>query len=198
MPHTKAPGPVAFATPVLLCSLLLACQGGRETLGESPSRAEESPRAESYPLLGDPRGGNAWSNYCAGKPDTAVLPRDPRELLVPGVNEGRAVAMNAYWRDCGNVVARPSTCGEMRAQSELGAFVAHGNGEVGSPLSFAGGQEQPGGLPAADYNNMWQVWGLDERPDNFDELVAQRHGAPLTPCQVDRVVKESTLPSDPA
>ncbi len=170
----------------LLCvsAWLAGCNGG---LPGSISRTaaavdKETPTGSSeYPLLGGPRGGNAWSNFCEGKDDTAALPRDPRELLVPGVNQGRAVAFNAYWRNCGNVVARPKTCGELRGQVKLGRYVAHGQGEAGTPLSFAGGEAAPSGTSAEDYNNLWQVWGLPGRPDNFDDLVAERHGSPRSP-----------------
>ncbi len=31
-------------------------------------------------------------------------------------------------------------------------------------------------LTAEQYNHLWLVWGLSERPDNFDELVAERYG----------------------
>jgi hypothetical protein len=130
------------------------------------------------PLLGGPRGGNRWSNYCVGKPDSAALPADPRNLLVPGFNEGKAVAFNADWRECPNAVAKPQTCGEMRAQAELGELVGEGQGKVGSPTTFAGGNPDPDGLEADKYNNLWQAWGLPSRPDNFDELVAERHGSP--------------------
>ncbi|AXQ27786.1 hypothetical protein D0B54_03460 [Solimonas sp. K1W22B-7] len=132
-----------------------------------------------FPLLAGPRGGGPWSNFCAGKADSAVLPVDPRTLIVPGVNQGKAVAFNAHWKSCDNVVARPKTCGEMREQARLGLFVGHGQGETGTPLSFAGGNDNPAGLSAEKYNNLWDsAWGLDERPDNFDELVAERYGSP--------------------
>lgn len=31
-------------------------------------------------------------------------------------------------------------------------------------------------LRAEQYNNLWLTWGLSSRPDNFDELVAERYG----------------------
>jgi mono/diheme cytochrome c family protein len=30
--------------------------------------------------------------------------------------------------------------------------------------------------PASDYNRVWQIWGMTSRPDNFDELLAERYG----------------------
>ena len=138
--------------------------------------------AEDFPLLGDVRGGNIWANFCADQPDDAALPRDPRTLVVPGVNEGKAVAMNAYWSDCENGVPRPTTCGEFREQAALGFLVGEGQGQVGSTTAFAGGSSSPGMLlDAAQYNQLWQVWGLPGRPDNFDELIAERYGSPRTP-----------------
>ncbi|QQD19759.1 hypothetical protein I6N98_07925 [Spongiibacter nanhainus] len=177
------------ATAVATCSLALlltACGGSSSSSaangGDNPNQNnDEVSTTQDYPLLGPPRGGSVWSNYCKGRDDNATLPQDPRELLVPGVNEGKAVAFNAHWRSCDIGVSRPTTCGELREQAELGEFVAYGNGEIGTPVSFAGGQERPEGVPAEAYNNLWQVWGLEARPDNFDELVAQRHGAPLAP-----------------
>lgn len=135
---------------------------------------------KELPLLGGARGGNGWAHFCEGQSDSTALPRDPRTRVVPGVNEGKAVVFNAYWRDCGNAVPRPTTCGELRAQAAIGKFVAQGQGEIGSPTSFAGGNPNPGGLPAEDYNNLWQVWGLMGRPDNFDQLAAERYGSPLS------------------
>ena len=174
--------------PALLLMLAAACSGGGDpqTGATDPpdgcaSNPDECGVAENYPLIGKARGGNVWANYCEDKADSAVLPRDPRELLTPGVNDGLAVAFNANWQSCDIGVERPTTCGEMREQAEIGKFVAFGNGEVGSPVAFAGGQDAPSGLDAENYNNLWQVWGLSERPDNFDELVAQRHGSPLAP-----------------
>ncbi len=163
----------------LLGALLLSgCEGGRLTPESlSAYRSQDKTR----PLLGQPRGGSVWANYCKDQPDDARLPRDPRELIVPGVNQGKAVAFNAYWRFCDNGVERPQSCGELRQQVELGRFVGMGQGEVGTPITFAGGQARPRGLPAAAYNRLWQVWGLAARPDNFDELVAERHGLPPTP-----------------
>ncbi len=131
-----------------------------------------------FPLLGEARGGNRWANFCADKPDEAALPQDPRERVLPGVSDGRAVVFNAYWRQCDNKVPRPTTCGEMRDQAALGLFVAQGQGQPGTPVQFAGGQAVPAGLDAEQYNSLWQIWGLDQRPDNFDALVAERHGSP--------------------
>jgi mono/diheme cytochrome c family protein len=55
--------------------------------------------------------------------------------------------------------------------------LALGNGAVGAGTLFAG--TQPDGfaaIPASVYNNLWQAWGFSTRPDNFDQLVAERWG----------------------
>ncbi len=180
-----APAVATCLRILLLASLTAAvgCQDRAASPDEAPRDLDGQPGAPAAepPLLGAPRGGSTWANFCAGRPDSASLPQDPRRLIVPGVNAGKAVAFNAHWRDCDNQVPRPRTCGELREQSALGRFVALGNAQIGSPTSFAGGQSSPGGLDAEHYNNLWQVWGLAERPDNFDELVAQRHGSPASP-----------------
>ena len=178
-PEARRLGAIALCAGL---TLIAACEGGRESPNAARSSSTMSPDdRSSHPLLSGKRGGNAWANFCSDQPDSAPLPRDPRELIVPGVNEGKAVAFNAYWRSCDNAVARPTTCGELRDQSTLGRFVAMGQGEVGSPTTFAGGQAVPGGLSAENYNNLWQVWGLPGRPEKFDQLVAERHGSPEFP-----------------
>src|SRR5687768_9306995 len=57
-------------------------------------------REESYPLLGSAHGGHLWNKYCEGKADDEALPVDPRTLVQPGINEGKAAYYNAYWIDC--------------------------------------------------------------------------------------------------
>ena len=52
------------------------------------------------PLLGSKHAKHLWESYCEGKADTAALPADPRTLVHPGVNLGKAVYFNAYWEDC--------------------------------------------------------------------------------------------------
>jgi hypothetical protein len=89
------------------------------------------------PLLGSMHGGHAWFNFCEGKLDDAVLPPDPRSLIRPGVNKGKAVYYNTYWKDChvnpGAVHERahPKTCGELRETAARGATLMKGNGAVG-------------------------------------------------------------------
>ncbi|HKY91755.1 MAG TPA: hypothetical protein VJM11_11980, partial [Nevskiaceae bacterium] len=134
-------------------------------------------------LLGSQHGGHAWFDFCATRDDAAVLPPDPRSLVQPGVNAGKAVHFNAFWRDCRKDPAligeagHPKTCGELRESWAIGDTLMRGNGGIGAGTFFAG--SEPGGafsITADDYNNLWRVWGLTARPDNFDQLVAERYG----------------------
>src|SRR5262249_21251698 len=59
---------------------------------------EEDPL--SYPLLGSSHGGSPLYDFCEGKSDATKLPADPRTLVVPGANKGKAVYYNAFWVDC--------------------------------------------------------------------------------------------------
>ncbi len=133
------------------------------------------------PLLGSKRGGHYWFDYCEGRPDSAVVPEDPRALVVPGTNAGKAVYFNAHWQVCQDD-DHPGTCGELRARSERGRILVAADGEVGAGHFFGGNAPDAGyAFPAGDYAEMWSsVWGLSERPDNYDELVAQRWGMPLS------------------
>lgn len=141
------------------------------------------------PLLSEGhRGGHAWGRFCEGKSDDAVLPPDPRTLVQPGVNEGKAVYFNAYYKDChvdaGPDDSKPVTCGDWRARVERGGKLMVGNGNEGTASFFVGN------LPAEDlligsyvtakaYNNMWKTWGMNERPDDYDKLIATRWGVVL-------------------
>lgn len=144
-------------------------------------------------LLGSSRGGLAIWDFCYGKPNDAALPPDPRSLVQPGVNEGRAVHFNAYWKDCHvdpvavNEVGTPKTCGELRAQFYRGEELMD-TGSPGVSALFAGSNykaiEAIWGIsvfPARQYNKLWKIWGgYSDRPDNFDYLVAERYGSGLS------------------
>ena len=135
---------------------------------------------ELLPLLGSRRGGHYWFDYCEGKPDSTPVPQDPRELVVPGVNQGKAVLMNAYWQTCqeGN---HPANCGDLRERAERGYRLVAANGEIGAGTMFGGDSVDPSfAFPAEDYNTMWdRIWRMDERPENYDQLVAERWGMPI-------------------
>jgi endo-cleaving rubber dioxygenase len=180
-PHSAGALWPAGSVPYNSMRLLLGCWDNPTGCAALLGGAGGGGNPELLPLLGGARGGNTWANFCADKDDNTPLPRDPRTLIVPGVNEGKAVAFNAWWIACDNAVPRPETCGDLREQAALGGFVALGHGEIGSPTSFAGGTPNPDGLEANKYNNLWRDWGLPARPDNFDQLVAERYGSPASP-----------------
>ncbi|MDP3858663.1 MAG: hypothetical protein Q8Q73_12965 [Stagnimonas sp.] len=156
-----------FADPAG-CASRIAAAGG----GSTP---------QELPLLGSARGGHAWFSWCEGKPDAALLPADPRSLVVPGANAGKAVYFNAYWKDCHRdpelvgEAGPAQTCGQLRALTAQGEALIKGNGAVGAGWYF-GGNAGGGNLTVDDYNSLWEKWGLPARPDNFDQLVAERYG----------------------
>ena len=142
--------------------------------------------AEELPLLGSSRGGHLWFDFCEGKPDAEVLPPDPRSFVRPGVSDGKAVHFNTWWNDCHvdpelvGEFPHPETCGELRESYARGETLMRGNGAVGAGNFFAG--DSPGGylaFPAESYAGMWRLWGLTERPDNYDHLAAERFGYPV-------------------
>ncbi|MFA5939689.1 MAG: hypothetical protein WC809_10085 [Sinimarinibacterium sp.] len=139
------------------------------------------PATQEQPLLGSKRGGHYWFDYCADKSDDTPVPQDPRELVVPGVNANKAVAMNAYWQTC-QVDNHPGTCGELRARSARGYPLIASDGEVGAGSMFSGDSaESSYAFPASEYNTMWQrIWQMSARPDNYDQLVSERWGIPLS------------------
>lgn len=149
---------------------------------DSCSFDDEAPAIESGPLLGSKRGGHYWFDYCEGRSDDTPVPMDPRELVVPGVNQGKAVYMNAWWQVC-QEDDHPGTCGELKARVARGYPLVAADGEIGAGSFFSGSSADSSyAFPAADYAAMWDsIWRLDNRPDNYDELVAQRWGMPLSP-----------------
>jgi len=136
-------------------------------------------------LLGSSRGGTAMWRFCQGKSDETPVPVDPRSLVQPGVNEGRAVHFNTWWKNCHvdpeavQEVGPAETCGELRARFYRGGLLL----DPGSPNAgglFTGTTPGNGSstITAQQYNSIWQVWGgYMSRPENFDELVAERYGS---------------------
>lgn len=141
-------------------------------------------------LIKSSRGGSAQWDYCYGKADSVALPVDPRSLVKPGISTGRAVAFNAFWKDCHTdpvavqEAGHPKTCGELRQRFNRGGGIL----DTGSPTVaalFVGDNTRTAEslfgattLTAAQYNSLWTTWGgFLVRPDNFDELVAERYGS---------------------
>lgn len=156
---------------------LAACGGGSRD-GTAPADAgasASSPEADALPpLLGSSHARSFMDAYCEDRPDSAVLPQDPRELLRPGVNAGRAVAFNAWWEDCtgpgGNPQSKPRSCGDYRSRRAAGEELVR----RGLALQFHG----RGIIPAESWNQLWQRWGLAARPADFDAQVRERYGLP--------------------
>ncbi|WP_295877824.1 hypothetical protein [uncultured Zhongshania sp.] len=186
-PHSGGKPWPAGSQPYEAMRTLLACWDSPDSCSLSGGVSGPAPNLE--PLLGSARGGHVWFDYCGAddngnpRPDSALLPPDPRSLVQPGISNGKAVAFNAFWKDCHidpELVGErphPETCGQLRESYAKGAPIMEGNGQLGAATTFAG--QQPHGLSAisADqYNMMWLLWGLPGRPDNFDQLVAERHG----------------------
>ncbi|MBD2858910.1 hypothetical protein IB286_07775 [Spongiibacter sp. KMU-158] len=176
-----------FRLAVLLSmfAALSACGGSSSSssspTGNTPNTGNEPSASQNSELLVSRRGGHYWHDFCAGKPDSTVVPADPRELVVPGVDAGRAVLMNAPWQVCqeGN---HPGTCGELRRQSERGLALIAAEGRPGAASMFSGdAATSTYAFPASAYAEMWNsIWQLEERPAQYDELVAQRWGMPLS------------------
>ncbi|MBD2858912.1 hypothetical protein IB286_07785 [Spongiibacter sp. KMU-158] len=172
-------------------ALLTACGGGSSggvpasnTGGNNPggnNTGNEPGSTQEFELLASRRGGHYWHDFCAGKPDSTVVPADPREMVVPGVNAGKAVLMNAWWQTC-QQDNHPGTCGELRRRDAEGLALVAAEGRPGAASMFAGDYSTSMfSFAAADYAEMWDsIWNLDERPAQFDELVAQRWGMPLS------------------
>ena len=51
-------------------------------------------------LLASSRGGSWQWDYCYDKSHSEPVPVDPRTLVQPGVNDGKAVHFNAHWVEC--------------------------------------------------------------------------------------------------
>lgn len=141
-------------------------------------------------LLHSKRGGSPQWDFCYGKPDSTALPPDPRTLVQPGVGTGRAVAFNAFYKDCHTdpvavqEAGHATTCGELRARFYRGDALLD-TGADGVAALFAGNDPMTleagfgtSTMTATQYNLLWTTWGgFLFRPDNFDDLVAERYGS---------------------
>ncbi|MDZ4297562.1 MAG: hypothetical protein U0998_11505 [Moraxellaceae bacterium] len=145
-------------------------------------KSGDTPSIENLPLLGSARGGHYWFDYCDGKDDSTLVPADPRELVQPGINQDKAVHMNIHWQTC-QADNHPGTCGELRQRVRRGYPLVASDGEIGAGHFFSGNASTSGfAFSSTTYSSMWeQIWRLSERPANFDELVAERWGMPLSP-----------------
>jgi hypothetical protein len=139
----------------------------------------------------------------------AVHFNDPFQLChVPQLFENQA-AQNAL-RGEEIYTAKPyaATCGEWRHRVQVGHdWIAMW--PTDSPMD-ASGELLPGGAHGAGgnivaggfsstssqaWNNLWRVWGLAERPANFDQQVAERYGHTPVP---DHMYNPYPLPGEEA
>lgn len=140
----------------------------------------ELDEVEQLPLLGSSHAKFVWESFCETQPDNATLPVDPRTLIVPGVNEGRAVYYNAWFEECHAALPKkdqaPTTCGEYRSSRDIGeAFMLGRIPGVGTS-SQALGQRS-----AADFDSAWEQWGEASRPANYEQLYTLRYGQNIAP-----------------
>ncbi|TJY59480.1 hypothetical protein E4T66_13945 [Sinimarinibacterium sp. CAU 1509] len=187
-PHSGGAPWTKGSAPYRNVEILLECF-------ENPDRCRDllaggiADGSGEWPLLAEGhRGGHAWSRYCEDKDDSAALPANPVTLIQPGVNAGKAVYFNAYYKNChvdaAPEDAAPTTCGEWRARIERGGVIMKGNGVQGAAGNFIGNfpgeTVMPGFFVTAEaYNGMWRSWGLSKRPENYDQLVSSRWGVVL-------------------
>lgn len=172
--------------PYVAMQTTLKCFDDPDNCSEFLAGSGGGDEVDRRPLLGSMHGGHKWFDFCEDKPDSAELPADPRSLVKPGVSEGKAVHFNAYWVNCHkypervNEKPQPQTCGDLRSWTEQGEQLMT-SGNVESGHFFAGNDPHARLLTfeAEQYNQVWKRWGLNERPENFDQLVAERYGMPM-------------------
>jgi hypothetical protein len=153
--------------PELTCFVMLASLVLFGTAGSS----------EASDLIGSDHGGHYWFDYCRNRPDSAALPPDPRSLVTPTYD--KAVVFNVAWYSC--LDRQPATCGELRALQAQGGRLLGGNGNPEAGWEFSSGHPwSQFSISAAQYNLLYLRWGLLLRPADFDQLVAERYGTPLS------------------
>src|SRR4051812_24945373 len=135
--------------------------------------------APEYPLLDRSTVRAPMVAFCDGadgkgphRADGTALPEDPRKLVTADLaGSGRAAYFNAPWipvRDAPGMrpapVQYPKTCGEFRRSASEGESTLH--------------HRQFFQLLASTraYDNLWRVWGLSEKPADFDQEVRERYG----------------------
>ncbi|NKI16252.1 hypothetical protein HCU74_02350 [Spongiibacter sp. KMU-166] len=164
----------------LLAALMVGCGGGGGSATVPPvddvvDVVDSGENAEEFPLLGSRHAKSEWNLYCDGKPDSAELPPDPRTLVVPGTNVGKAVYFNAFWESCHENVPEEynptlETCGDWRASVEFGERTII---DILPSISAT--------VSAEEFGSAWQAWGLTERPENYDQMYTLRYGMNAAP-----------------
>lgn len=180
---------------------LQASSGGNNCVSDNDAaNSEDSGQQLTSDLLGSRRGGWYLADFCANngspRPDSTVLPSDPRALVQPGISKDKNVLFNTYWRDCHadaeQVGMRPTvqTCGDLRAAINRGRALMMGPAETQAQYlddkKYVGtlfhGQHSENFFDgavfdASTYRSLYRAWGYFAQPNNFDELAAQRYGA---------------------
>jgi hypothetical protein len=153
--------------PIRSCIVVIVCV----VLGSAGSAVAQSD------LLGSDHGGHYWFTFCQGMPDTTALPPDPRSLVIPTYD--KAVAFNVSWYSCLN--RQPATCGELRSLQAAGGRVLGGNGNPEAGWEFSSGHPSSQfSISSTQYNALWLRWGMLWRPSDFDQVLAERYGTPLS------------------
>src|SRR5690606_8356470 len=67
-----------------------------DDVGENEEETPSTDNGNLLPLLGSSHGNHVWNSFCEDNDDDAGLPADPRTLITPGVNAGRAIFFNAF------------------------------------------------------------------------------------------------------
>ncbi|MDP3858667.1 MAG: hypothetical protein Q8Q73_12985 [Stagnimonas sp.] len=171
----------------------------------------EVPVVEAQALLGNPGKHYFVNQLCDGAPDATAIDwnQDPRRFMLQSSgnidNNNFAVHFNDPFEICHTDTlienqaqqnalrvaagktpihtAKPyaATCGEWRARVREGHdWIAYSPTDTPRTGGHGGGFSLGGG-DAKSWNNLWQVWGLSERPDNFDAQVSERYGHSPTP-----------------
>jgi len=100
------------------------------------------------------------------------LPVDPRKLVNEHLKQpGTAAYFNASWIDVHTAEGMrraptqyPNTCGEFRTAAKEGKDFLYSR----SMFFLLGSTDA--------YQNLWKVWGLDEKPADFEQQVLDRYG----------------------
>ncbi|WP_157658553.1 hypothetical protein [Burkholderia ubonensis] len=133
--------------------------------------------AKGSDLLGSDHGGHYRFKFCTGQTADTPLPADPGALVKP--TSDLAVAFNVSWHAC--MGRQPKTCGDLWTEAAAGAQLLSGNGDPAAATEFSGHQASSlWTVSAIQYNALHLRWGKLTRPSNFDELVAERYGTPLS------------------
>lgn len=164
------PWPVG-SQPYNAMKVVLSCWDNPESCATFLAGNVSTPTT-LLPLLGSKHAQHIWATFCEGKADDVSLPVDPRSLIRPGVNQGKAVFYNAWWEDCrvnlSEEEQRAKTCGEYRERRDVG-------------LHFLKDELPAPATTAAAYNDTWKKWGLTSRPAQFDQMYTLRYGLNRSP-----------------